>query len=66
MQVEYLPVWVHKELDKAMRKCVRGGVTGERGVHLLDWESLCKPKEMGVANLKSAKDMSRAMMMKLV
>lgn len=47
MQVEHLPVWVHKEFDKAMRKCVWGGVAGKRGKYLLNWDSICKPKEMG-------------------
>lgn len=38
---------------------------GDRGVHLLNWEVLSKPKKLGGANLKPAKDVNRAMMAKL-
>src|SRR4051812_11970252 len=48
-----------------MRKCVWGNAEGRRGIHLLDWDSLCKPKDFGGANLKSAMDMNRALMAKL-
>lgn len=65
MQVKRLPTWVHKELDKSMRKCVWGSAEGKRGAPLLDWDCLCKPKELGGANLKSAMDMNRVMMAKL-
>lgn len=65
MQVERLPSWVHNELDKSMRRYGWGNAEGRRGVHLVDWDSLCKPKDMGGANLKSTKDMNRALMEKL-
>lgn len=38
---------------------------GEGGVHLIDWDTLCKPKELGGAGLKSARDMNCALMVKL-
>lgn len=65
MQVERLPCWVHRELDRAMRKCVWGNVEGRKGIYLLDWDTLCQPNELGGANLKSAKDMNRTLMAKL-
>lgn len=56
---------MHKELDKSASSCVWGNAKAKRGVHLLDWDSLCKPKEIGGANLKSAKEMNQALMSKL-
>lgn len=35
MQLECLPNWVHKELDKAARKCGWGGAEGKMGMHFL-------------------------------
>lgn len=34
-------------------------------MHLIDWESLSKPNELGRANLKSAIDMNQALLAKL-
>lgn len=65
MQLERLPGWVHKELDKSTRKCVWGSVEGKKRNHLLDWKCLCKPRELGSAGLKSASEMNQAMMAKL-
>lgn len=75
MQLEQIPSWVHKELDKATRRCIHpkkatrrcvwGTKKGARGVHLLSWEVLRKPKELGGVNMKLAKDMNRAIMAKL-
>src|SRR3954467_9520345 len=44
MQIEKLPGWVHKALDKAVRSCIWGGYGGKRGVHLINWEKLTKTK----------------------
>lgn len=45
MQLEQLPGWIHKELDKETWKCIWGKVRDKRGVHLRDWDMLCKPKK---------------------
>lgn len=31
MQLEWLPAWLHKKLDKAMRRCVWGNAEGRKG-----------------------------------
>lgn len=36
MQLERLPDWVHKEINKSIRKCVWGMTKGRRRVHLLN------------------------------
>lgn len=38
---------------------------GRKGIHLLRWEVLIRPKEIGGANIKSAKMMNWAMLAKL-
>lgn len=65
MQLEQLPTCVHKELDKATRRCVWGTSEGHRGVHLLNCDIISKPKRLGGANLKLVKDMNHALLAKL-
>lgn len=65
MQFERPPTWLHKEIDKAIRRCVWVKKGDTRGVHLLSWERLVKPKKLGGANLKSAMHMNMAMLAKL-
>lgn len=65
MQLEKLPAWVHKNLDKAVRSCIWGGYDGKRGVHLLSWEVLTKAKVDGGANIRRAKEMNWALLAKL-
>lgn len=48
-----------------MRRCVWGGPAGKRGVHLVKWEMLIKPKELRGVNLKSAKEMNWALLANL-
>lgn len=65
MQLERMPNWVHKALDGGTRQCVWGGLNRKRGVHLINWETLIRPKDLGGANLKSAKEMNWALLAKL-
>lgn len=62
MQLEQLPSWVHKKLDKVTRKCLWGTSNGRKGVHLLNWDMLSKPKRLGKANLKPAEDINCALL----
>lgn len=65
MQLEKLPLWVYKEQNKAVKRCVWGASEHKRSVHLLKWELLRKPKELGGMGLKMAKTMNKAMLAKL-
>lgn len=65
MQFERLPKWVHREMDKAIRRCVWAKHDGERGIHLIRWEILTKPKRLGGANLRIVEKMNWAMLAKL-
>lgn len=65
MQLERLPGWVHKALDRAVRSCIWGGYGGKRGLHLLSWEVLTRTKAEGGANMNSVKEMNWALLAKL-
>lgn len=56
---------MHKSIDRAVRGCVWGKPARKKGMHLLNRESLCKPKHLGGLNLKSERDMNQAMIAKL-
>lgn len=42
-----------------------GKAAGKRGVYLLSRDTLCKPKNLGGANLKAARDMNQVLLAKL-
>lgn len=65
MQVERLSAWVHKVLDKMTRRCVWGYSTLTKKIHLINLDTLCKPKEFGGAGLKKANIMNLALLAKL-
>lgn len=48
-----------------MRSCVWSRHGGKRGIHLLKWETLIKPKEKGSANLRPAREMNWSLLAKL-
>lgn len=52
MRLEKLPTWLHKELDKAVRKCVWGSTNNSKRMHPIKWDSLIKPKRLGGLNLR--------------
>ncbi|KAJ4755660.1 RNA-directed DNA polymerase (reverse transcriptase)-related family protein [Rhynchospora pubera] len=56
MSAFMLPSWVLKAIDKLRRTFLWGRSTGTRnGIHLLSWDRVCLPKQlggMGVLNLK--------------
>lgn len=65
MQAHKLLAWAHKGLDRAMRQCVWNSTEGNRCIHLLNWNTLCKPKAQGGVGLKRAELMNKAMLVKL-
>lgn len=65
MHIEKLPSWMHKDIDKAVKRCVWDTKKDIRGVHLLNRETLIRPKKLGGVNLKSAKMMNMALLAKL-
>lgn len=47
MQFEKLPAWVHNNLDRAISSYVWAKHDGAKGVHLINWDTLTKPKRLG-------------------
>lgn len=65
MQAMVILALVMKEMDKLTRKCIRGDTEEHRRVHLVNWNTLCKPKEHGGIGLRRAGDMNNALMARL-
>ncbi|CAN1745014.1 Protein DETOXIFICATION 42 [Linum perenne] len=66
MQTAFLPVHVCEAIDKKVRDFIWGSVQGGRKIHNINWETVCKPKSLGGMGLRSARDLNRAFLMKIV
>ncbi|CAN1788892.1 Putative ribonuclease H protein At1g65750 [Linum perenne] len=66
MQTAFLPVYVCEAIDKKVRDFIWGSVQGGRKIHNINWETVCKPKSLGGLGLRSARDLNRAFLMKIV
>lgn len=64
MQLGKFPSWMHKDLDKAVRRCLWSKRDGNRSIHPLEWSTLIKSKRIGGANLRLAKEMNLALFAK--
>ncbi|GKV26879.1 hypothetical protein SLEP1_g36097 [Rubroshorea leprosula] len=65
MQVMWLPSSVHKEIDKISRNFLWGSVVDQRKIHLVDWDTICKPKSHGGLGIRSARNANTVAMSKL-
>lgn len=65
MQFKKFLARVHRELDKANRNCVWAKHDRARGMHLINWETVTKPKSLGGENLKVAQKMNWALLANL-
>ncbi|CAN0843862.1 Putative ribonuclease H protein At1g65750 [Linum grandiflorum] len=65
MQTSILPVTVCNNIDLQIRNFIWGSEEGHRRIHLVSWENICKPKEMGGMGLCSALEMNQAFTLKL-
>ncbi|CAN1800109.1 Putative ribonuclease H protein At1g65750 [Linum perenne] len=65
MQTTLLPEATCQEIDRKIRNFIWGSKNGERKVHLISWENVCKPKDQGGLGLRSAHELNQAFLMKL-
>ncbi|KAK9941797.1 hypothetical protein M0R45_007491 [Rubus argutus] len=64
MQTAKLPSCTTKTLDKLNRDFLWGDCDGKKKIHLVKWESVCKPKWLGGLGIKKAATMNQAMLAK--
>ncbi|CAN1129226.1 Putative ribonuclease H protein At1g65750 [Linum perenne] len=65
MQTSLLPVYICEKIDQRIRDFVWGSDHGKRKVHLVNWDTICKPKEIGGLGLRSARHLNQAFLLKL-
>ncbi|CAN1122078.1 Putative ribonuclease H protein At1g65750 [Linum perenne] len=66
MQTAFLPVYLCDQIDKKIRNFIWGSTKGSRRIHNVNWQIVCKPKCLGGLGLRSARDLNKAFLMKLV
>ncbi|CAN1292133.1 Putative ribonuclease H protein At1g65750 [Linum perenne] len=66
MQTALLPAHICDKIDRKIRNIIWGSVEGARKIHNIKWEIVCKPKSMGGIGLRSAWDLNKAFIMKIV
>ena len=59
------PMLTCSEIDKVIRDFVWGSSEGDRHMHLINWEDICKPKNKEGLRLRKATDMNKILLMKL-
>lgn len=65
MQTVRLPQSVISSLDKHTRHCIWGSNDSSRHVHLVNWPTICKTKDLGGLGMKQAGLMNKALLGKL-
>ncbi|GKV21679.1 hypothetical protein SLEP1_g31635 [Rubroshorea leprosula] len=65
MQTMLLPASVHTELDQISRNFIWGLEDNQKKIHLVGWQTVTQPKDLGGLGLKSSKEANVAAMSKL-
>ncbi|CAN1750705.1 Putative ribonuclease H protein At1g65750 [Linum perenne] len=65
MQTAFLPVSLCDNIDRKIRNFIWGSGDGVRKIHNVNWETVCKPKCHWGLGLRNARDLNRALLMKL-
>lgn len=65
MQTRMLPGKVIQKLDQITRNFVWGINPTKQKLHLVNWDTLCEPKDHGGVGLHLASDLNKAMILKL-
>ena len=65
MQCQSLPIKVCNQIDKLIRDFLWGSTEEKRRLHLVRWETVMLPKELGGLGLHNMKDINNALLAKL-
>ncbi|CAN0830454.1 Putative ribonuclease H protein At1g65750 [Linum grandiflorum] len=52
-------------MDKKIRSFVWGSTQEQRKIHLISWDSICRPKDQGGLGLRSARELNKAYILKV-
>ncbi|CAN1754104.1 Putative ribonuclease H protein At1g65750 [Linum perenne] len=66
MQTAFLPASICEGIDRKIRDFIWGSVDGARRIHNINWDTVCKPKKLGGLGLRSARELNKAFIMKIV
>lgn len=65
MQVANIPSSICSEIDKLHRKFLWGSTDSQRKIHLVNWDTVCKPKAWGGLGIKPMGSMNQVLLAKL-
>ncbi|CAN1744167.1 Putative ribonuclease H protein At1g65750 [Linum perenne] len=65
MQAAVLPASICDKIDRKIRSFIWGFTQGARKMHNVNWDTVCKPKNLGGLGLRSARELNKAFLMKV-
>lgn len=67
MSVIRLPEWVINEIDKIRRQFLWKGASEQgKGYHLVDWQTVCKPKDIGGLGILDMRIFNQSLLLKWI
>ncbi|WCJ29110.1 LINE-1 retrotransposable element ORF2 protein [Euphorbia peplus] len=66
MQTNMLPSGVLNKMEKMNRNFIWGNKDQKQKIHLVPWETICKPKDLGGIGIRQARDNNKVLLMKLL
>lgn len=57
-----IPMTVERKIEQYQREFLWGKGKQEDGIHLVDWEDMCKPKKMGGLGITRVREVNKALL----